>query len=138
MKLFLLYGFISALLSTCSPDNNNESQQKTFFFIDKNIDRDCTLYLMCFLKGNYMYRVATMDTCKNLTKDKYIAAYDSLLTNNLDKIVIKRGKILFESDFNIYQDSIFKKLLIDITEKKFNSASKVIDEASDRFTIELK
>ena len=138
MKFFTSYLLLLFVMTNNKCNPHKESEKKTFTFIDKKIDEDCTLYLMYFFKGDFMYRVATMDSCKSLTKEKYITAYDTLITNNLDKILIKRGKIIFETDFISGNDSFFRRRLIDITEKEFKTSGKIISEDSDRLTIELK
>jgi uncharacterized protein YllA (UPF0747 family) len=85
-----------------------------------------------------MYRVGTIDTCLYLTPDKYVAYYDSLLTKNLDRISIKKSKVVLEVDYSFGRDTIFRKRLIDITEKKFNSKGRVLNEYHRDLTIELK
>ena len=140
MKIFLGYCFLFSLSATCTCNSHRESEKPTFTTIDKYIDESCSLYLMYYFTGDYMYSIGTMDSCKNLTRDKYIASYDTLLTNNLDKILIKKDKIIFETTFSFGNDSLFKKRLIWITENKFNAISRIVakETNADEFTIELK
>lgn len=116
----------------------NEQEKRTFDYVERKIDEGCTLFIMFFYKSNYMYRVGTKDSCKNLTQDGYVDNYNRLLKDSINKIVLKRGKILVETDFNLTKDSAFIKKIISITETAFNAKGRIIEVDIDRLTIELE
>lgn len=139
MKMIL--GYCILIFFTTSSCNmfKDKKEKESFKFIDKYIDESCTLYLTYFHKGDYIYRVETMDSCNDLTKEKYIAAYDTLISDNFDEFLIKKGKIIFGIvGLSFANDSLFRKSLIGITEKKFNTISIIIENSFDSFIIELK
>lgn len=134
VMLFALFGTVS-----CNPQKNGHEKGKAYEHLDQVIGSDCTLYITYLFEGDFMYRVDLMDSCNNLTKSDYVNNYSSLLSKNIERIPLKRGKILFQTYFDISTDSSFKQKLIHITEQNFKATSNIIDESNpDRFTIILK
>jgi hypothetical protein len=138
MKVIPAGCILLLLFAHCDSAGKKESGTLNYGVLEQAIDSSCALYIMYYLDGAYMYRVGTTDSCNDLTKDQYTSAYDNLLAKNLDEIVVKKGKIIFETDYPFGNDSLFRTKLIAISEKHFSAVAKTIEERTDEFTIALE
>ncbi len=138
MKYFLIF-ILTLFLNNCKEKDVNleNTNTKNPEFIDVKIDNNCNFYFLYFREGSIIGKINTSGNCKKMTKEVYCKAYEKLLQNNINKIPLKSGKLIFEFESN-NNDSLFINELNDISKKYFKSKCEIISKKETELTLEIK
>lgn len=138
MKYFLII-ILTLFLSNCKEKDANleNTNTKNIEFSDVKIDENCNFYFLFFREGSIIGKINTSGNCKKLTREIYYKTYEKLLQNNISKIPLKSGKLIFEYESND-NDSLFTIKLNEISKKYFKSKSKIISKTERELTLEIK
>lgn len=138
MKYFLII-ILTLFLSNCKEKDANleNTNTKNLEFIDVKIDNNCNFYLLFFREGSIIGKINTSGNCKKMTSEIYYKAYEKLLQNNINKIPLKSGKLIFEFESK-NNDSLFITKLNEISKKYFKSKCEIISKKERELTLEIK
>lgn len=117
--------------------NLENTNTKNLEFIDVKIDKNCNFYLLYFREGSIIGKINTSGNCKILTKENYYKAYEKLIKNNINRIPLKKGKLIFEFESKSI-DSIYIGKLIDLTKIYFKSKCGITSIKERELTLVIK